>query len=442
MRYLPSTRRGFVGGVLALATSRTFAQAASPDVVVIGAGAAGLAAARMLQGEGKSVVVLEAASRIGGRAYSEEETFGVPFDQGCSWLNDAANNPLVPFARTQGFDLMDHSDASEAHYVGDRLANAAERKARNRGWGSVERALNKAGDAGLDVAASSVVTQGDGNTGHAETWIGPMDWGVDFSDLSTADYWNSADAGESYLVREGLGSVVARLSEGLDVRLSTPASKIDWSGSGVQVETPKGTLRAKACIITVSTGVLNSGAIRFTPELPVWKQEAISQVPMGLLVKIGLQFDGARLGFVPNHWLSYRVPDETPAEACYYLTWPFEYDYTVGFAGGAFGWELSAAGPEAAIDFALGELSKMFGSDVRKHFIKGSMSDWASNPLTLGAYAAAKPGQFTARAGLARPVGSRMFFCGEATGGEHVALINGAYLSGERAALEVLAGGI
>jgi len=436
------SRRLFLGGAMALASAPGQAQNAEPDVVVVGAGAAGLATARVLQAAGKSVLILEAAGRVGGRAYTETNTFGAPFDHGCSWLNDGPNNQFVPFARSQGFDLMDHTEAAEAYYVGDRLANATERRARNRGWGSVERALQHAGENERDVAASSVVTRGDGSTGYAETWIGPMDWGVDFTDLSTADYWNAADAGQSYLVREGLGAVVAQLSQGLTLRLITPVTGIDWSGSGVRVETGQGTVRAKACIVTVSTGVLNAGVIRFTPDLPVWKQEAISQVPMGLLVKIGLQFDGPQFGFSPNNWLSYRVPNQTPAEACYFLTWPFGFDYSVGFAGGAFGWELSAAGKAAAVDFALAEFAKMAGGDARKHFVKGTMSDWANNPLTYGAYAAAKPGHYTARTALARPVGERIFFCGEATGGEHVALINGAYESGVRTARAVLASGI
>ncbi len=432
------SRRSVLGGTLAMAAMPVRADLQNPDVVVIGAGAAGMAAAHELQSAGKSVLVLEAADRVGGRAMTDNTSFGAPFDHGCSWLNDGPNNPLLSYAREQGFDVLDHSGSNEAYYVGDRLANAAERRARNRGWRSVETALADAGEKGVDVAASTVVAQGDGSTGYAETWIGPMDWGVDFTDLSTADYWNSADAEPSYMVREGLGTLIATLGQSIEVRLNTPVTRIDWRGSGVRIETADGTIDAKTCVVTVSTGVLNSGAIRFTPELPDWKQQSIEHVPMGLLLKIGLQFEGGQFGFSPNDWLSYRVPDETPAEACYFLTWPFGFNYSVGFAGGSFGWELSAAGEDAAIDFALGEFVKMAGSDARRHFIKGVMSGWGGNPLTLGAYAAATPGHFDARAALARPVGERILFCGEATGEDHVALCSGAYKSGVRAAREIL----
>jgi len=410
----------------------------NPDVVVVGAGAAGLAAARRLQAAGRSVLILEAANRVGGRAYTESASFGVPFDHGCSWLNDASNNPLVPYAREAGFDLLDHSNANEAFYVGGRLANATERRALNRGWSTVEGALAKAGRAGIDVAASSVAPSEPGLTGVAKSWIGPMDWGVDFEMLSTADYWKAADSSPSFLVPRGLGTVVETLGVGLSIRLNTRVTEIDWSGAGVKLATSGGTITAKACVVTVSTGVINSGQIRFIPELPHWKKAAFADVPMGLLVKIGLQFKEAGLGFAANQWLSYRVPNEVPAPATFFVTWPFGYNYLVGFAGGSFGWELSRAGEDAAVDFALGEVVKVVGSRARKQFVKGVMSDWASNSHTLGAYAAALPGKFSQRAPLSQPIGDRIFFAGEAMGGSHVALVSGAFKSGENAAETLL----
>ena len=93
---------------------------------------------------------------------------------------------------------------------------------------------------------------------------------------------------------------------------------------------------------------------------------------------------GARFGFVPNQWLTHWVPNDMPAEACYFLTWPFGFDYMVGFVGGQFGWELSGAGEQVAIDFALGEIVKIVGSDARKHFVKGYLTPWAQQSQYAG----------------------------------------------------------
>jgi len=434
------SRRSVLGGLATFAALPAQAQTlpANPDVVILGAGIAGLTAAKTLMKAGHSVALVEAANRIGGRAFTESHTFGAPFDHGCSWINAAQVNPFKWIAKQNDFTLLNHSDASSAHFVGDQRANAEQRSANNNGWGAVEQALNAAGQKGLDVSAASVIPADNPNTGVAQTWIGPMDWGVDFKDLSTLDYWNSEGDDPSFIVKEGLGAVVAHYFRDVPVSLNTPVSAIDWSGKGVRVKTTRGTLNAKACIVTASTGVLNAGTIRFAPDLPDWKDQAIADLPMGLLAKVALQFNGARLGFVPNQWLDYRVSHATPTPACYFLTWPFEFNYMVGFIGGDFGWEMSRAGPAAAIDFALGEVVKMVGSDARKHFVKGHLTDWATNPNTLGAYAAARPGRYSARDALARPLEGKLWFAGEAVGMPYVALCNGAYKSGEDTAKQLI----
>lgn len=440
-RFPRATRRGFIAGLAASASlvGPRPSFASEPDVIVVGAGTSGLSAARALTARGKSVVVLEAADRIGGRAYTESQTFGLPFDHGCSWLAGPRSLPLIDFARAEGFELFDHGGASEVTYAGDRRVTPAESAGINAAYTAIYKALTDAGRAGLDVPAASVLDPDTPFLGLPQTWMGPMDWGVDFADLSTRDWSQSAEFEVYYMIEQGLGSVISRLGEGLPVRMNTPATAIDWSGKGVAVETPAGVLRAKTCIVTVSTGVLRSGAIRFLPGLPDWKQDAIGNLPMGLLAKIALQFDGERFGLIPNNWLSYVVPNEMPAEAVYFLTYPFGYDMMVGFVGGAFGWELSAAGTGAALDFALDELVKMLGSRVRRHFKKGHLTDWAANPMTLGAYAAARPGHFGARADLERPIAERVFFAGEAVAVPHVALCGGAYLSGLSVAEKVSA---
>lgn len=430
------SRRSLLSGLLASAALPAWAQSlpSHPDVVVIGAGSAGLAAARRLISEGKSVVVVEGAGRIGGRAYTESETFGVPFDHGCSWVMGPGDLPYVAMARDWGFTLLDHDGAGEALYVGDRRATAAELHGYDTAWARIEGAVNKAGREGRDVAAARVIPSGLDFAGSVQTWMGAMDWAVDFPDLSTMDVWAYGDIGSNYMIKEGYGTLVARLGAGLPVQLMTPATRVDWSGKGVSVETPSGTIRAKACIVTVSTGVLRAGSLRFTPELPDWKQAAIDHLPMGLLAKVALQFDGERFGFAPDQWLTYWVLNEMPAEACYFLTFPFGFDIMIGFVGGRFGWQLSAEGADGAVDFALGEVVKMVGGKARDHFVRGYLTGWAQNPWTHGAYAAARPGHHGARADLAQPIGDRVFFAGEAVAAPYYQLCGGAYLSGDAVA--------
>lgn len=433
------SRRSVLSGLLASAALPAWAQTvpSNPDVVVIGAGSSGLSAARALIAEGRSVVVVEAAERIGGRAYTESDTFGLPFDHGCSWVQGPRNLPYVKMARNWGFELLNHSGASEALYVGDRLATSGERRKNNEAWAQIEGAVNRAGRKGLDVPAASVIPADLDFAGIPQTWMGAMDWSVDFENLSTMDVWSYGEVESNYMIKEGYGTLVARMGAGLPVQINTPATRVDWSGDGVSVETPAGTIRAKACIITVSTGVLSAGSIKFTPALPQWKQQAIGNLPMGLLAKVTLQFDGERFGFGANKWLSYWVPNEMPAEACYFLTFPFGFDIMVGFIGGSFGWQLSAEGSDAAVDFALNEVVKMVGSRARDHFVKGHLTGWAENPLTYGAYAAAVPGHYEARGELAKPLGNSLFFAGDAVSMPYVSLCGGAFLSGEAVAKTV-----
>lgn len=433
-------RRSVLAGLAALSARPALGAdaAASPDVVVIGAGIAGLQAARALRASGRSVTVIEAMDRIGGRAYTETAIMGAPYDHGCSWINDGPNNPFVGMARREGVDLLNHSEAGEAYFVGDTRATPAQIAAYDRGYGTVTTALNTAGRAGRDVPAASVLPKDARDTGATQSWIGPMDFGVDFTDLSTRDWWESAPATPSYMVPSGLGALVARHYRDIPVKTGTRATKVDYSGPGVRVETTAGQITAKAAIVTVSTGVLNAGGLRFAPDLPNPTQAAIANLPMGLLAKVALRFrPGSRFGLVPNHWLTYHVPDDMPARASFFITWPFGYDYVVGFVGGSFGWDLSRAGQDAAVRFVLDEFVRVAGSEARKAFVTGHLTDWAQNPATLGAYAAARPGHYDARTALARPVADRVFFAGEAMGGSHSALCSGAFKSGDKTARAV-----
>ena len=410
----------------------------NPDVVIIGAGAAGLSAGRKLRKKGLSFIIVEAADRVGGRAWTESQSFGVPVDHGCSWISGSDKNPFTKFADDLGYTLVEHTRAgTDLFDLDGNPADEAGHEAYDDAWDAIIKPIGKAGKKGRDVAASSVVpTVRFGAS--VQSWLGSMDYGVDLDQISTRDFWNTDSSQPSMFVREGLGSVVATLADGLPISLGTQVTAIDWSGQGVTVETSKGTIKAGTCLITVSTGVLAANKIKFTPDLPDWKQQAAHDIPMGLLIKVPMLFDGARLGLGDNKWVTYELPDEKAGEGCFFIAWPCSHDYVFGNIGGRFGWELYAEGQAAVLDYAMGEMVKLVGSDARKHFIKGFATDWADNPLTLGAYGAVRPGAPKARDHLAEPLGDRLFFAGEATHKRVPALVNGAYLSGKKAAKKML----
>lgn len=403
----------------------------NPDVVVIGAGSAGIAAAKTLQQYGRSVVVLEAMDRIGGRAWTDTSTFGVPFDQGCAWLHKADTNPYTDYARANGFTLQAHEYDLEEVWFDKRRATPEEVARVN----AIEHAQSDAiAEAEADVPASQTVTIATPADEAAADYLGALDMAVDLDELSAHDYANADDLEPNYLCREGFGAIVARRGQGIPVRLSTPARGLRWDGPGVRVETDRGTIQARAAIVTASTGALASGAMRFTPDLPAAKADAIADVPMGMLMKIPLQVPRERFGLKP---FTDVLAARRGKRDLYFLSFPFNTDLMVGFAGGDFGWELSAAGEDAAVDYAKQVLGDIFGSEAPRKVTKGTMTTWASNPWTRGAYAAASPGRYAAREELGRPLADRVFFAGEALAGGLIQTCGGAFLSGQATAQAV-----
>ena len=431
----PLARRQFLAALAAAAVLPRWARAqpTNPDVVVIGAGAAGIAACRKLAAEGLSFLLLEAKDRIGGRAFTDATRFGIPFDHGCSWLHQSDRNPLTGFARDAGYTLLPHDGELEQVYVGSRRASDPELTVYGENWDRMRRTLMALGAAGKDVAPETALPTDNPWMALCKAWEGPLSLGADFDQFSALDWYTLESTKPNLMVREGMGTLVSLIGRDLPVSLSTPVDRIAWGGSGVEVTTPKGTIQAKAAILTVSTGVLQAERIAFDPPLPAAKLRAIDGLPMGLLAKIPLEFDGERFGVPANYWLSYKPESE---RLCYSLAWPFGSNLMIPFVGGRFGCALAREGEATAIDFALGELDKMFGSAVRRHFVRGGFTPWANDPDVLGAYAHSMPGHIDARQALGLPLDDRLFFAGEATAGGYAMTCGGAFRSGERAAAE------
>ena len=409
----------------------------NPDIIIIGAGSSGLSAAKKLQELGTSYVVLEASDRIGGRAYTESNILGQPVDHGCSWISGSNDNIFSNLGKINNFTLVDHSNPKIEMFERDGTKSPKEAlKEYNKSEVRIKEILRDTGRRGIDIPASRIIPK----VPYGEcfqNWEGALNYAVDMDQISTAEYWNTKDTQPSFIVKEGLGNLVATLNNNFPIAFNTSVLKIDYSGPGVKVVTSKGTILAKACICTVSIGVLKSEKIRFIPKLPNKTQKALDGIQMGLLVKIPLLFDGSKLGFTENSFVQYDITPKNIGSGCYFLAWPTGYDYIVGFIGGRFAWDLSKQGEDEIVEYALSKLESLAGRDIRKHFLKGFASDWANNPLSKGSYSAIKPGCYGARELLSEPVAEKLIFAGEATAGSLAGLVNGAYESGRMAATRI-----
>ena len=431
-------RRRFLTGLAAFTAAPAWAMStpvADPDVAVIGAGAAGLAAARTLLDAGRTVTVLEARGRIGGRAYTESASFGVPFDHGCSWIHDYPRNPWTAIARDRGFTLIDdHPD----HMLYDGAAPAPA-GAEDELWAAYDAysgAIDQAATAGLDVSAASVAPPAGPWSEAAADLQGPLDMGADMDQISTLDWYRMAWGEPELMVAEGLGAVVARYGAGLPVALATPVERVDLRDKGVALETPNGTVRARCAVVTVSTGILAAGDIAFDPPLPLRKREAIEATPMGLLDKTALAFAPGVLDTAPGTRLLVRGAG---GSLLYYLLRPFGTEMAIAFTGGSAAVALEVEGGGAAIDRALAGLGLAFGARVGRGFERGLATAWGEDDWTLGAYAHSLPGRAHLRPRLAEPVSERLFFAGEACALSYAATVAGAYHTGVRAARDALA---
>ncbi len=431
------TRRHFLSASAALAMTPVWSggrAGAAPlpreaDIVVVGAGAAGIAAARRIMAANRKVIVVEASNQIGGRCQTDLSTFDVPFDRGARWMHNPETNPLIKLARSAGLEISTAPQGQKIR-IGRRNARPGEIEEFLAALVRANRAIDDAARR-FDVSCASVLPKDLGIWADtAEFVLGASFSGKDLKDISVGDKSRAQERNTAIACRQGLGTLIAKLGEQVPVALSTPASRIGWGSRDVSVETPSGKILARAAVITVSTNVLAAGNIKFASELPKRTLDAASRLSLGSYDRIALQMPGNPLGL---------ARDDIVIEQSNSLKTALIYANIGGSSlcsidvGGSFGRDLSAQGEAAMVAFAKEWLTKLFGSEVAAAVKKSSATRWNAAPFALGAMSAASPGGQSSRKVLGEPIGC-MYLAGEATHETLWGTIDGAWESGERAA--------
>lgn len=402
------------------------------DVVIVGGGAAGIAAARRLSQTGLSVLVLEAASRLGGRAWTERLS-GFLVDLGCVWLHCADRNAWTRVAEDAGIDIDRQPPPWRTQFDNRGFAPGEQPAARRAFEEWMERV--EAMPPASDCAADTLQSDGEWNT-YVRTIMGFIT-GARLEDLSVADYltYSGADTGINWRPLDGYGSlIVSSFPAGVALRLATPVEGIDVGAHNVALKTPVGTVLSRSAILTVSSTVLAGDVIRFPSALDPWR-EAASRVPLGYDEKLFFEILDAR-AFDPETDVMGDPRD--PRSGRYHIR-PLGRPVVECFMGGEGARFTVEHGSADGFAYALDQLADVYGSAIRRNLRPLIASGWTRMKFICGAYSNALPGHASARHALAQPFEGRIFFAGEATNARDYGTAHGAHDSGVRAAEQVIA---
>jgi monoamine oxidase len=419
------------------------------DVLVIGAGIAGLRAAELLRERGLDVVVLEARDRVGGRIHSVQSS-GFAMDLGPTWLYDVAYNPVAARAsewaidvrptdssqRLYGLEGREHSNPQRARWKAsiDRAIAVARRALEPR----ADRSLGQALREGLSLESRSPVDR----QGLAWTIATQIEHAhsAEVDALSLAHFDDGAqELGPDGRLPLGMSAITERLARGLRVERGFVVRRIAHGPQGVEVEGARGLWRAQAAVVTVPHAVLAAGAIAFEPALPEAKRAAIGRLHTGALSKVYLEF--REVFWPPRDERIGRLADDHERgrftqliDVATYCNRPILLAVHAGAAASA----LDRQSESALVTDALAALRTVYGAAVTEP-VSVHRSQWSDDPFARGASSSLGVGAtLDDRDALAAPVGSALYFAGEATSRTNAATVHGAYASGERAARECL----
>jgi monoamine oxidase len=412
------------------------------DVIVIGAGMAGATAARELVRGGISACVVEGRERVGGRIHSLRDFCGAPVEAGAEFIHGVGAETW-PDARAAGLSVRPSPHTRDTMFNIGYGTHWLPRVLLHPGVWPTFTILRRLGRMQPPDMSGREFIERRGYRGRARTLAqmvltahlpGSIDE-VGVLGLKD-DGVLKLETGLNHRINEGYDRVVEHIAHGLDLEYGFTVDTIEWSPAGVMLRSTDGRERsARAVVCTMPVGVLQSGSVRFVPELPETKRGALRAMVMGPVLKVLLHFEepfwprklstlGCGVGPITLYWNVFYHTTDQPAVLTAYCTGPRAA-------------ALSAMSEAEAVDVVL--------KDLRTHFPTGTPKllahrriDWGTDPLACGGYTFLRPGGVGARARLAAADTGALFWAGSATAVRTIAAtVEGAFVSGLRAASEV-----
>jgi len=423
------------------------------NIIIIGAGMSGLAAAQGLRTRGFEVTILEGRDRIGGRIRTER-VGGRVVELGAQWIEGIRNNPIYEICRAENLRMVKDKWNFQAYGpdgkpVGDREARSlyAEAEKAVRITRRLARKMAKNGE--KDIYLSEALARTKMGAGKTDTRKKIMDWAVNWeygsdwaeetSRISLQSYWADEPEGNIYgstmYLPEGYDQVLRILAGDINIITGVRVNEINYSGREVVLKTNDGNYRAATVLVTIPLGILKSGLVRFYPDLPLRKRTAIQGLRMGVANK-------AVLFFHKPFWPDVNYLGYAPGAQGQYVEWTNLNKFS-GFPAlsvwshGNYARMQEALSRKETVGRLMEVIRKIFGNSVPNpaHWI---VSKWMSDTFSGGSYTNVPMGGVYGNYDiLAEPVADKVFFAGEATERTFPGTVHGAFISGIREARRI-----
>lgn len=433
----------------------------SQKVLIIGAGMAGIMAAKTLQEAGIEATILEARDRIGGRTRTDH-SLGTSIDLGAAWIHGPVGNPLTPLqkaAGVQGANNLLRTQASEVvqlfNYDGSLIDMAEFSQGQLMAQAEIVRQLGSQLTPPVPDAVQSQEQLAEYCRGTIGELTAVQQLAYQYTTITRPSKWDATDAdqidwrlgelfldlpgGDVLLYGGGYNQITDYLAQGLNVETAVIVQEIIYNDDGVQIITNKDTYHADNVIITVPLGVLKANQIKFNPPLPDAKQQAIERIGFGVAEKLVVLFDKFYWPKEKELFVYFAEDGSTHFSSWSNLGRYANLPILASYKSGSDTADFNQWSDDELIDRAMTVLQTMFGTmPPPLNFVR---TNWRTDPFSQGSYSFNKVGQQpTDRDELAKPIGNRLFFAGEATHSYYIGTVHAAYETGVRAAREVIGG--